>query len=118
MSFQNTIKCMKKYNNVETRGSRPLVANIQELKTVQINEESFNKQCFKLNEILNDMKNVNFENVESEENVVVNDLHSPRILNLRQKKEELELKIKQHKPRKPNKPIPKIINSKIANINK
>lgn len=120
MSFQNTIKCMKKYNYVVHN-------HVEGLKTSR--EEEAVKQCFQLNEILNNMKNVNFENIEHFDAEtqgrasLEETINSPRILNLKQKKEELELKIAsrtklEHKPRKPNKPIPKIINSKIANINK
>ena len=111
MSLQNTIKCMNKYNRSTLREIQ-----LPEGELTQTARPQLAKQCAELQNILQEIQ---MENPEADfVSEVVNDLNSPRIANLKQKKEELELRIKQHKPRKPNKPIPKIINSKIANTNK
>ena len=84
MSFQNTIKCMKKYNRYAVRNNVRAEGREEE---EAVNCEVV-KQCFKLNEILDDMKNVNFEDVEIGENEET--IHSPRIANLKKKKEEID----------------------------
>ena len=115
MSFQNTIKCMNKFNMIQ----KPIVSSLADSrKSLTLSDNPiWTEDIQKLNKKITEMVS-EFAEPDVEDGIAI-EIYSPRksldLDLIKTKKLELEKSIKNYKrPEKPGKPK-KVINSKIAN---